>query len=150
MSSTSCACTITTSIITVAGNIAPLFSLFLSLHAPGCRRCGYLETVCDLPGSGAGNQRKRRLRARPLCTHASVSSRTPLAHLSPDNYRISARNSSPVRPHARRKARQSRFVTGQDNDGSRGQDLSFILTVYEYPYNHHFCESHYIEVVPAL
>ena len=55
MSSTSCACTITTSIITVAGNIPPLFSLFLSLHAPGCRRCGYLETVRDLSGSGTGN-----------------------------------------------------------------------------------------------
>jgi len=41
------------------------------------------------------------------------------------------------------KPRRSRFVTGQDNDGSRGQDLSFIPTIYEYPYNHHFCESHY-------
>lgn len=59
---------------------------------PGCRR-GYLETVRDLPGSAGGNQRKRRLRVRPTCTHASVSSRTPLVHLSPDNYRISARNS---------------------------------------------------------
>lgn len=73
---------------------------------------GYLETVRDLPGSAGGNQRKRRLRVRPLCTHASVSSRTPLAHLSPDNYRISAWN-SPARPHGEESpAKSVRHRTG--------------------------------------
>lgn len=133
---------------TATSNIAPLFPLIFSrLPRPSRRRRGYLETVRDLPGSSAGNQRKRRLRVRPLCTHASVSSRTPLAHLSPDNYRISARN-SPAGRHAWRKARRSRSVTGQDNDGSRGvKTYHLYLPSTNHPSDHHFCESHYLKVL---
>jgi len=57
MSPASCACAITTGIITVVGNIAPLFPLFFfSFSTPWPRRRrGYLETVRDLPGSEARN-----------------------------------------------------------------------------------------------
>ncbi|KYN09952.1 hypothetical protein ALC57_17950 [Trachymyrmex cornetzi] len=38
----------------------------------------------------------------------------------------------------------------QDNRLNKEYENKALVFCYEYPYNHHFCESHYIEVVSAL
>lgn len=150
MSPASCACTITTGIITAAGNIAPLFLLFFSLlsNTPNRRR--------RLPGNSAwftGIGRRESTQASVACPsalHARIRLLThPTRALIPrqlSDFRTEfPRSTSRGGKPGEVGSSPDRIMTDQ---GAKTYHLYLPST--NHSRDHHFRESHYFEVARAL